>query len=123
MIKPLHATVVLASVVGLVLTAGLDKRVNARSLLYKPEEVNCSNPPARGVVVLPTQTYPIADYCGIPRQSYYYPPSRQRSPENSAQWGAPYREGENLCRDRRNGTDTVCVTPETANRLKWPSGF
>lgn len=33
-------------------------------------------------------------------------------------WGLPYWLNGNLCREQ--GVDTVCLTPQEANNLRWP---
>jgi len=40
------------------------------------------------------------------------------SPSVQQQWGNPYAREGNICRDRQT-IDTVCVTPSSAQHLRW----
>jgi hypothetical protein len=93
-------------------SSGLQRAI-AQNVLFEPNQINCDTVDGRNPVLLPSgNMITVAEYCQSQSQ-------RRSDAAPSVPWGNTYWMDGNVCRDRRNGVDTICLTPSSATNLRW----
>lgn len=84
-------------------------------------QLDCENVAPNAMVIISEGTKHVSMFCDFQEkteqkiQEVETPLNTQTIPRPS--WSKPYQLDENICRDQ--GIDTVCLTPQGANNLRW----